>query len=285
MTEFKQIIGRGTRVRDDYGKFYFNILDYTGSATRLFADPDFDGEPALLTEEEMNESGETVTENEVTPEQDEGEIIIEPPAEPPPILPPDDGGEKEPRKFYVDGGVVEIVAEMVHELDAEGKQLRVVKLTDYAAEKVRSMYTSAAELRSKWSNVQERGAIVESLEQCGISLDELAKAPKQAEADPFDLLCHLAYSAPLRSRRERAEQLRRDKKDFFARYSEPARQVLDDILDKYVQYGPGQFRIPDILKLAPISERGTVPEIAALFNGAENLRGALGEMQALLYAT
>ena len=285
MTEFKQIIGRGTRVRDDYGKFYFNILDYTGSATRLFADPDFDGEPALLTEEEMNESGETVTENEVTPEQDEGEIIIEPPSEPPPILPPDGGGEKEPRKFYVDGGVVEIVAEMVHELDAEGKQLRVVKLTDYAAEKVRSMYTSAAELRSKWSNVQERGAIVESLEQCGISLDELAKAPKQAEADPFDLLCHLAYSAPLRSRRERAEQLRRDKKDFFARYSEPARQVLDDVLDKYVQYGPGQFRIPDILKLAPISERGTVPEIAALFNGAENLRGALGEMQALLYAT
>ena len=85
MTEFKQIIGRGTRVRDDYGKFYFNILDYTGSATRLFADPDFDGEPALLTEEEMNESGETVTENEVTPEQDEGEIIIEPPSEPPPI--------------------------------------------------------------------------------------------------------------------------------------------------------------------------------------------------------
>jgi type I restriction enzyme R subunit len=173
---------------------------------------------------------------------------------------------------------------MVHELDAEGKQLRVVRLTDYAAEKVRSMYTSGAELRSKWSNAQERAAILESLEQHGISLDELAKAPRQAEADPFDLLCHLAYSAPLRSRRERAEQLRRDKKDFFARYSEPARQVLNHILDKYVQYGPGQFRVPDILKLPPISDRGTIPEIAALFNGAENLRSAVTEMQTLLYA-
>jgi type I restriction enzyme R subunit len=284
MTEFKQIIGRGTRVRDDYDKFYFNILDYTGSATRLFADPDFDGEPALLTEEEMNEAGETVSENEITPEQEQGEVIVKPPVEAPPDLPPDEVVEKEPRKFYVDGGVVEIVAEMVHELDAEGKQLRVVKLTDYAAEKVRSMYTSAAELRSKWSNALERAAILESLEQHGISLDELAKAPRQAEADPFDLLCHLAYSAPLRSRRERAEQLRRDKKDFFARYSEPARQVLNDILDKYVQYGPGQFKVPDILKLPPISERGTVPEIAALFNGPECLRGAVNEMQALLYS-
>jgi len=173
---------------------------------------------------------------------------------------------------------------MVHELDADGKQLRVVKLTDYAAEKVRSMYTSAADLRSKWSDAQERAAILDSLEQHGISLDELAKASKQPEADPFDVLCHVAYSAPLRSRRERAEQLRRDKKEFFARYSEPARQVLNEILEKYVDYGTAQFKLPDILHLPPISERGTVMEIAALFQGAENLRGAVSEMQALLYA-
>jgi type I restriction enzyme, R subunit len=282
MTEFKQIIGRGTRVRGDYGKFFFNILDYTGSATRLFADPDFDGDPALLTEEEMNEAGETVVENEIKPEQEE--VEAGPPPDAPSVLPPDDEGEKEPRKFYVDGGIVEIVNETVHELDADGKKLRTIQLTDYAGKTVRSMYTSAAELRSKWSNTQERAAILESLEKHGISLDELVKAAKQADADPFDLLCHIAYSAPLRSRRERADQLRRDKEDFFARYSEPARQVLNDILDKYIQYGPGQFKVPDILKLPPISERGTVPEIAALFNGAESLRGALNEMQALLYA-
>ncbi len=281
MTEFKQIIGRGTRVRDDYGKFYFSILDYTGSATRLFADPGFDGQPALLTEEEMNALGETIGEPQVIREDDGGEIIVD---VIPPELPPDDGGEKPPRKYYVNGGCVEITAHIVHEMDADGKQLRVVKFTDYAAEKVRSMYPSAAELRSKWSNAQERAAIITSLEQHGISLEELIQASKQPGADPFDVLCNVAYSAPLRTRRERAERLRRDSKGFFERYSEPARQVLNDILEKYIEYGTAEFKIPDILKLPPISERGTVLELSALFNGAENLRGAVSEMQALLYA-
>ncbi|HME01228.1 MAG TPA: DEAD/DEAH box helicase family protein [Terriglobia bacterium] len=281
MTEFKQIIGRGTRVRDDYGKFYFNILDYTGSATRLFADPDFDGDPALLTEEEMNGLGETVGEPEVITEEGEDHAAVD---ELPPELPPDDGVEPPRRKYYVNGGHVEIAAHIVHEMDADGKQLRVVRLTDYTAEKVRSMYTTAAELRSRWSNAQERAAIIESLEQHGISLEELMEASKQPDADPFDVLCNVAFSAPLRTRRERAERLRREKKDFFERYSEPAREVLNDILEKYVEYGTAEFKIPDILKVPPISERGTVLEIAGLFNGSENLRGAVTEMQTLLYA-
>lgn len=280
MTEFKQIIGRGTRVRDDYGKFYFSILDYTGSATKLFADPAFDGEPVLLTEEEMNEAGETVGEPEVVSEEPKEE---EAKAETPPELPPDDG-EHPPKKYYVNGGAVEIAAHIVHELDADGNQLRVVKFTEYAAQRVRSMYPSAAELRSKWSNAQERAAIVASLEQQGISLEELIVAAKQPDADPFDVLCNVAFSAPLRTRRERAEHLRKDRKDFFERYSEPARQVLDGILEKYVEYGTAEFRIPDILKVPPISERGTVLEIAGMFNGAENMRGAVNEMQTLLYA-
>jgi type I restriction enzyme R subunit len=278
MTEFKQIIGRGTRVRDDYGKFYFSILDYTGSATRLFADPAFDGEPALLTEEEMNEAGETVGEPEVIEEEDAGTIVDELP----PDIPPDDYGQP-PRKYYVNGGAVEIAAHIVHELDADGKQLRVVKFTEYAAQKVRSMFPSAAALRSKWTDPQERAAILASLEERGISLQELLEASKQPDADPFDVLCNVAFSAPLRSRRERAEQLRRDRKDFFDRYSEPARQVLNDILEKYIEFGTEEFRIPDILKVPPISDRGTVLEIAALFNGSETLRGAISEMQALLY--
>lgn len=281
MTEFKQIIGRGTRVRDDYGKFYFSILDYTGSATRLFADPDFDGEPALLTEEEMNEAGDTIGEPEVIEEEEPGTIVDELP----PDVPPDDGGDRPPRKYYVNGGVVEIAAHIVHELDANGKQLRVVKFTDYTAETVRSMFPSAAELRSKWTDGQERATIIESLEQHGISLDELIEASKQPEADPFDVLCNVAFSAPLRSRRERAEQLRRNASGFFERYSEPARQVLNDILEKYIEFGTAEFKIPDILKVPPISERGTVLEIAALFNGSESLRGAVGEMQTLLYAS
>lgn len=282
MTDFKQIIGRGTRVRDDYGKFYFSILDYTGSATRLFADPDFDGDPALLTEEEMSELGEPVGEPQVLAE--EPEEAGETGEELPPELLPDDG-EKLPRKYYVNGGSVEIAAHIVHELGGDGKQLRVVKFTDYTAEKVRSMFTSAAQLRSKWTDAEERAAIIAALEGKGISLKELIEVSKQPDADPFDVLCNVAFSAPLRTRRERAESLRRNSKGFFERYSEPARQVLNDILEKYIEFGTAEFKIPDILKVPPISERGTVLEIAALFNGAENLRGAVNEMQTMLYAS
>ncbi len=280
MTDFKQIIGRGTRVRDDYGKLYFKILDYTGSATRMFADPEFDGEPALITEEEMNEKGETVKESEVVTEEPgeevaEGEETWETPPE---------GTEGERRKYYVDSGSVEIAAHLVYELDPDGKQLRVVKFTDYTAEKVKSMCPSAAALRSKWSDAEERAAIIQSLEERGISFEELAEAAKQPDADPFDLLCHVAFNAPLRTRRERAEMLRKDKKDFFDEYAPEARAVLNDMLDKYIEYGTAQFQIPDILHVPPISERGTVPQIAKFFGGAEKLRAAVSKLQTLLYA-
>src|SRR5260370_27386565 len=160
MTDFKQIIGRGTRVRDEYGKLYFNILDYTGSATRMFADPEFDGEPALITEEEMDASGTQVDVKVVEPEKPEEledvefneHIDREPDAEGP------------PKKYYVDKGSVEIAAHLVYELDGNGKQLRVVKFTDYTAEKVRSMYPSAATLRAKWSKAEERTEIIQALE-------------------------------------------------------------------------------------------------------------------------
>jgi len=279
MTEFKQIIGRGTRVRDDYGKLYFNILDYTGSATRLFADPDFDGEPALITEEEINDAGETVKEEITKPEE---EVVVETVSAEETSA---EGESEEPRrKLYVDDGWVEIAAHFVYELDAEGKQLRVVKFTDYTGEKVRSMYPSASDLRSKWSNAEERAAIIAALEERGIDLAEFVKASTQPEADPFDLLCNVGYSLPVRTRRERAERLRKEQKAFFERYSIEAREVLNDILEKYIEYGTAQFAIPDILKVPPISERGTVMDISKMFGGAERLRGAVNELQSLLYA-
>ena len=277
MTEFKQIIGRGTRVRDDYGKLYFSILDYTGSATRMFADPDFDGDPVLITEEEMDEEG-TTTGTEIIEEEPP---ISDPEPEPEPLTPEPPG---ESRKYYVDNGSVGIAAHLVYELDADGKQLRVVKFTDYTAEKVRSMVLSAAALRSKWSNAQERAAIIGALEERGISFDELAEAAKQPDADPFDLLCHVAFNAPLRTRRERAEMLRREKMDFFDEYAPEARTVLNEMLEKYIEYGTAQFQIPEILKVPPISNRGNITEIAALFGGAEKLRAAVTQLQALLYA-
>ncbi len=173
---------------------------------------------------------------------------------------------------------------MVYELDPAGKQLRVVKFTDYTGEKVKSMFPSAADLRSKWSDAEERAVIIDALEARGITFEALAEAAKQPDADPFDLLCHIAFSAPLRTRRERAKLLRQEKKDFFEQYGLEARGVLNDILDKYVEYDIAQFKIPDILKVPPISERGNVLEISKFFGGAERLREAVTTMQKFLYA-
>ncbi len=282
MTDFKQIIGRGTRVRDDYGKLYFSILDYTGSATRLFADPDFDGEPARIVEEAIDGQG--------NPVEGSYEVVVEeaPTASEEVIYDTKplatDAAYKPPRKYYADGGSVEIAAHLVYELDPDGKQLRVVKFTDYTAEKVRSLYTSAADLRARWSDAEQRAEVIAALEDRGIAFEELAEASKQPDADPFDLLCHVAFNAPLRSRRERAERLRKERKDFFGRFEAEARQILDQILEKYAEHGMAQFKIPEILKVPPISDHGNVIEISRKFGGPDRLRGALAEMQALLYA-
>jgi type I restriction enzyme R subunit len=280
MTEFKQIIGRGTRVRDDYDKYYFSILDYTGSATRHFADPDFDGEPALITEEEIDENGQVTGEEIVQPEEPvEGGEIVEPE---PPVL--EEPPPHEPRKFYVDGGFFEIAAHLVYELDADGKKLRVVKYTDYTADNVRTLYPNAAAFREQWANPEQRSLIIESLAGRGIDFKELAEATGQPDADPFDLLCHVAYNAPLRTRRERADRLRLDKKDFFDRYGPEAKAILHELLEIYADHGPAQFSIPDVLKVPPISTHGNVTEIAAFFGGPEPLREAVHQLQTLLYA-
>ena len=274
MSEFKQIIGRGTRVRDDYGKLWFNIIDYTGSATRRFADPDFDGDPAKVTEEELKENGESrlIT---TTPDPPDGSepapLVMEPPIE-------------ERRKFYFDGGQVEIAAHLVYELDPDGKQLRVVRYTEYAAEKVRTLWPTAPELRAQWSDPVKRGEIIERLAERGVSFDQLAEEAKQPDADPFDLLCHLAFNAPLRTRRERAQHLREAQPDFFSRYGPQAREVLEDLLEKYAVYGDAQFTLPDILRVPPISAHGSVADIVTLFGGADQLRQAVTELQAHLYA-
>ena len=278
MTEFKQMIGRGTRVRDDYGKLYFNILDYSGSATRLFADPDFDGDPVLITEEQVDEVGVTVPKTY--------EIIEEQPvmAEKEDTFQISDDREGERRKFYFDGGQVEIIAHIVHELDPDGKQLRVVKFTEYTADKVRTLYPSAPELREQWANPEKRSEIIQRLEERGIDFDSLATAANQPDADPFDLLCHLAFNAPLRTRRERADRLKKEKKDFFDQYGSEARAILNDLLEKYAEHGTAQFVLPDVLHVPPISERGNVMEIAGPFGGQDQLRQAVTQLQTLLYA-
>ena len=183
-----------------------------------------------------------------------------------------------------DGNKINIVYDYEQQLDADGNKLRVVKYTDYTAEKVHSMFPSAALLLSKWQVAEERAAIIEALKDKGISFEELVKATGREDADHFDLLCHIAFNAPLRSRRERAERLVKGKVDFFEYFSPEARQILNEILDKYVEFGTEQFKVPDILKVDPIARHGNVMEIAKLFSGPEKLKQALEEMQKLLYA-
>lgn len=285
LVEFKQIIGRGTRVREDYGKLYFNIIDYTGTATINFADQDFDGEPEYASQEEIDEygnsrhkevftfveSGSDATEGSGG-EQDTGEAED------------DDGTEGKPRKFYFDHGHVAIAAYLVYEYDAVGKQLRVVTLTDYTGEKVRSLFADPDTLRRQWLDPQQRKTIVKMLAERGIHFPKLALQTGQPDAEPLDLLCHLAFNAPLHTRRERADRVKRERREFFEKYGPEARAVLDELLDKYSEHGVEQFVLPDVLHIPPISAHGTVNDIIQLFGSADRIRAAVTELQELIYA-
>lgn len=279
MVEFKQIIGRGTRVREDYGKTSFNIIDYTGSATEHFADPDFDGDPIKIVITDIDDQGNTISEftvTETSPEEQEG---------------PDARGIEEEsselgngrRKYYVDGGVVEIATHLVYDLDPDGNVLHIVKLTDYTADKVRTLAASASDLRELWANPARRDELLLRLAEIGLTPEGLAENLQQPEADTFDLLCHLAFATPLRSRRERAAKVARERADFFSRYQPEARTILNDLLEKYAQFGITELRLPDVLKLPPISDRGNTTEIIRVFGGADRLQAAVSDLQRLIY--
>jgi type I restriction enzyme R subunit len=287
MSEFKQIIGRGTRIEPDYGKLWFSILDYTGTATRHFADTEFDGFPEVTTEETIDDRGNVIEEEvnedeqpygigELPPEViDEGDapVIIEPP------------GPGQPRKFYVDRDVsVSISHEMTQDLDVSGKLLTVTEFIDYTAGRVRTLCRDPNDLLDRWQDQKRRGEIVAELESRGVTFEDLAEATGHPEADAFDLLCHLAFNAPLRTRKERAERLRTNKQDFFDKYAPEARAILLDLLAKYEEFGLMQIHIPDALKVPPISERGNVGEIIGFFGGPDQLKNAVIELQALLYS-
>ncbi len=277
LVEFKQIIGRGTRLYPDKDKLWFTIVDYAG-ATRLFSDPNFDGEPEKITEVTVYPTGEEqeppagVEEGPWDGEEDGPEVDV-------------DGGEElPPRKLYVDGVEVRISAEAVYELDSSGKRQRVIKYTDYTAQQVRTLYPSPAELRTAWMEAEHRAAVLRSLAERGIDFETLVEATKQPDADPFDLLVHVAWNAPLRTRRERAERVRKETKDFWEKYTPQARAVLSDLLDKYTNYGVTQLEDLQILQVPPLPERGTPTEIAGFFGGPAQLREAVTELQSLLYS-
>jgi len=188
------------------------------------------------------------------------------------------------RKYYFDGGQVEIAAELVHELDADGKQLRVVKLTDYTAEKVRTLCASLDELRARWADAGQRAEIIHLLAERGIDFQQVALQAGKPDADPFDLLCHLAFNAPLLTRRQSADRVKQQQAAFFGYFGPEAREILNDLLEKYAADGELQFTLPDVLKVPPISRHGNVNEIIGKFGGTDQLRSAVNQLQTLLYA-
>ena len=279
MAEFKQIIGRGTRVREDYGKLFFTIIDYTGSATQKFADPDFDGPPISTTTILIGERGEV--EQEVAEVQaEESQAYPQGQAS----LQNDDEGQ--PRKLIIRGGVqVRVLHETVQELDAHGRQLRTVEFTSYAAEQVRSLYMTAEDFRDHWADPRERTTIVEALEESGVALEHLEQVMGREESDPFDLLCHLAFDAPLRTRKQRADDAKRQKGNAFATYGAVAQTILDQLLDQYAKHGINELSgSAEVFKVLPATRYMNLGEVGKVFGGLPRLREVLDELPRLIYA-
>ena len=259
IVEFKQMIGRGTRVCEEYDKFTFDIIDYTGTSFKHFTDPDFDGEP-IDEDEEVIETGD---------KQNRGERTG--------TTGPSSGG----RKFYVDEGTVTIAEEGVHIMNPDGSQQHKTYVA-YAGGQIYSLYKSESELREKWIDQKSRDEIIAELEKIGIEGDLLAKELQFTNADTFDLFCHVAFGADLQTREQRTQRVRTDI-DFLNQYTVNGQFVLQALLDKYSQHGPDELKIPDALHVPPISEFGNVPEILKIFGGADELRSAVEELQKLIY--
>jgi len=296
MVEFKQIIGRGTRVRTDFNKWTFTILDYTGSASLQFADPAFDGEPLPPDPVLFPPPVDPVE----PPKVEEPPVIIVDPPEPPtppeppsgpmvpPITPPiPPPPPPPPPRLTVEGVLVRIVAEQIQVLDPEGKVLQTFSLTDFTADKVRTLYPSPESLRAECSTPDGRARIAARLSERGVDLDEVSRVLDHPEADPFDLLAHVAFRTALVSRAARVERVRKTQAAFFAHYSPAARAILDHLLDRYAAHGPADLDLAAAVQLRPAPDQPplpTLPEIVARFGGLPSLQEALAELNRQLYA-
>lgn len=289
MTEFKQIIGRGTRINEDYDKYYFTILDFK-KATELFADPDFDGDPVQIYEPSGDESPVPPDHADDTP-LDEGDDY-------PPRLPstalnisetqPDEDG-KPVRRYVVANVEVSVASERVQYFDANGK-LITESLKDYTRKALAKEFSSLDHFLRRWSAADKKQAIIDELASEGVFFEALAeeigrqncreKAGK--EFDPFDLVCHVAWDQPPLTRKERAEQVR--KRDYFTRYGEQAQRVLSALLDKYADEGVGPIEETQILTISPFTSMGTPMEIIRAFGGLTQYQSAVHELEQALYS-
>ncbi len=282
MTEFKQIIGRGTRINEEYGKSFFTILDFR-NVTDLFADSKFDGDPVrvkeVAAEEELDSPGDEIAEGETITDEDGEEIIFDPPTKEPDII----GGGfiiSEPQaKCYVNGVNVAVLNERIQYMDGNGK-LITGSLRGYTRQKVREQYQSLDDFLNKWNNAEKKQAIIDELIEQGVVLENLKDAIGK-EMDLFDMICHTAFDQPPLTRAERANQVK--KRDVFTEYGEQARKVLDALLDKYADEGIENIEDIKILKVNPFDQFGTPMEIVNLFGGKKQYIQALTQLEHALY--
>jgi type I restriction enzyme R subunit len=272
MTEFKQIIGRGTRINEDYGKLFFTIMDFRG-ATALFADPSFDGDPVQIYEPGPGDPP-------VPPDAEgEGSALREDPAQygNPPPDPPDPINPT--RRYVVNNVPVSVALERVQYLDESGR-LITESLIDYTRKTVLKNYASLNDFLTAWNDAEKKQAVLEALATQGVFLDELAEQVGK-DFDPFDLVCHIAFDRPPLTRRERADNVK--KRDLFARYEARARAVLAALLEKYADSGIASVESLEILKVDPLRAFGTPLEIVNLFGGKPAYLAALRELETALY--
>ncbi|MDY6825504.1 MAG: DEAD/DEAH box helicase family protein [Thermodesulfobacteriota bacterium] len=274
MTEFKQIIGRGTRIQEDFDKYYFTIMDFK-RATENFSDPDFDGEPVQVYEPGPEDSP--------VPPDDDGHAPESPEDEPPPETAPGEIIEEPPPagrvKYYVQDVEVSVIAERVQYYGPDGR-LITESIRDYTKNTVRKNFASLDDFLNQWRQADRKQAIITELEEAGVLFDPLAEDVGK-DFGPFDLICHVAFGQPPLTRRERADNVK--KQNYFTRYGETARQVINALLDKYADEGIENIEDIDVLRLQPINTYGTMVEIIDSFGGKDQYKQAIKELESHLY--
>jgi len=282
MTEFKQIIGRGTRINEDYNKYYFTIMDFK-KATELFADPDFDGDPVVIYSPNNNESPvppddlESITEVNQSIENNKDPFSD---LESSNISNENNFPENcKVKKYYVSNVEVSVSSERVQYFDANGK-LITESLKDYTRKTLYKEFSSLNDFLTKWNNADKKMAIIEELANEGIFFDALAEEIGK-NLDPFDIICHVAWDKPPLTRKERAESVK--KQNYFTKYGEQARKVLDALLDKYADEGVVHIEETQILTINPFTSFGTPFEIIKNFGGVDKYQKAIQELELALY--
>jgi type I restriction enzyme R subunit len=281
MTEFKQIVGRGTRVHEDTKKFYFTLIDFRGASSH-FADKSFDGDPVQVYEPGADDPIAPL--EDTPPTSDHGETLPDNPGpdetivdgSPDITLPPISNKMK---KVYVDGVDVRIVAERVEYLDESGK-LVTESLRDFTKKTLRKRFASLDDFLKRWKSAERKQAIVEELAAEGLPLDPIVEELGK-DLDPFDLICHVAFDRKPLTRRERAESVK--KRDVFTKYGGQARAVLDALLTKYADEGVLTLDDANVLKIAPFTAMGSVVQLIKAFGDRQGFERAVREMQAVIY--